>query len=61
MKEETPNLQVIEGGKEKCPSCGSYRVERCYGMAGGGMGVYSMCLDCDGPIFNKTQDDDEDL
>lgn len=54
------SLELIEGGKEKCPYCFSYNTDYGYGMAGGGLGTYSFCLDCNGPVFNKVQDGDSE-
>lgn len=53
-------FEVIQGGKPKCPSCGSYNIESGYGVAAGGMGSYSMCLDCDGPLFDVIQDEESE-
>ena len=36
-----------------CPKCGG-RTYCGYGLAGGGIGTYTMCLHCD--WFDKTQD-----
>lgn len=40
---------------EKCPVCRGIKIEMGYGLAGGGIGVYSYCLDC-ACVFDKVQD-----
>ena len=46
---------VPEVGPDVCPKC-SGELEQGYGMAGGGMGVYTYCPRC-GDILSKTQTD----
>ena len=40
---------------QRCPECGSDRIEAGYGMAGGGMGLYMYCGQCS-YIIDKVQD-----
>lgn len=42
-----------------CPHCGSQDSDVGYGLAGGGIGVYSICNGC-GKIFNKVMDEAEE-
>jgi hypothetical protein len=44
---------------DKCPKCGSETTFG-YGLAGGGMGVYWLCLNDDCDYFHKEQDPPED-
>lgn len=50
-------LQIIEGGKEKCPNCKGYNHEPSYGMACGGIGSYNICFDCSN-CFGFVPDED---
>lgn len=42
--------------KDKCPKCGNESVEFGYGLAGGGIGVYSYCTTDGCDYFDKTPD-----
>jgi len=41
----------------KCPSCDAVTVVG-YGLAGGGIGLYTSCVEC-GNIVTKSNEDDE--
>lgn len=41
-----------------CPVCGG-ELTFCYGFAGGGLGPYTMCLDCDRIITKERKDPGE--
>ena len=53
----------------RCPICGGANLTFGYGFAGGGLGPYTICLDCDcivakhrteqGTVFNWAPGDDE--
>lgn len=47
-----------EDSADKCPICGCTDLSFGYGFAGGGLGVYTLCLGCD-EILTKTRDDVE--
>ena len=49
-KDQDPNIPDVD----KCPKCNVYG-ESGYGLAGGGIGVYTYCPEC-GMILSKTQD-----
>ena len=42
--------------KDKCPKCGNETLEMGYGLAGGGIGVYSYCNTDGCDYFDKTPD-----
>lgn len=42
-----------------CPVCGGSDLSYGYGFAGGGLGAYNFCVDCD-TIISKTRDDEGD-
>lgn len=42
-----------------CPKCGSHEIHDGYGFAAGGIGAYTMCLDC-GEILASVQDPEYD-
>ncbi len=42
-----------------CPLCGSRDLSFGYGFAGGGLGGYTLCLNCDG-ILTKHRTDEGD-
>lgn len=44
---------------DRCPICGSTNLSFGYGFAGGGLGAYTFCCDCD-EILTKTRDDEGD-
>ena len=44
---------------DKCPICGGTDLSFGYGFAGGGLGAYTFCLDCD-EILSKDRDDPGD-
>jgi hypothetical protein len=46
--------QLEPRGDGLCPKCGSSNLGEGYGLAGGGVGSYQYCDDCD--WFYKTQD-----
>jgi hypothetical protein len=45
---------------QTCPKCGQETLGLGYGLAGGGMGAYTYCVNDDCAFFDKTQDHDED-
>lgn len=45
---------IPERQPEKCPTCGGTDFGQGYGMAGGGMGVYSYCTNC-GKVTSKVE------
>lgn len=45
---------IPEAQPDKCPACGGTDFDQGYGMAGGGMGVYSYCIAC-GKVTSKVQ------
>ena len=53
---DNPDDLDVPFNPEKCPVCRSINLESGYGMAGGGMGVYTYCEDC-GTIIDKVQTD----
>jgi hypothetical protein len=61
MTKTTPAFQHALGrsrlSEGKCPSCGT-RLTIGYGMTGGGIGPYEVCMNrrCTNPYFMKHQD-----
>lgn len=50
----TQDPSITDGPAEKCPTCGAKTI--CgYGLAGGGMGAYTVCSECD--WMGKEQDE----
>ena len=41
---------------DRCPKCNNETLEMGYGLAGGGIGVYSYCTTDGCDYFDKTQD-----
>lgn len=46
------------GRTRVCSACGSMKMRRGYGTAGGGIGTYAECMDCG--AFFKALDTEED-
>ena len=44
-----------ETGREVCPKCDSDNTHAGYGMAAGGIGCYTICMDC-GYVLASVQD-----
>ena len=45
----------IAAGRDECPKCMSLNTHSGYGMAAGGMGSYTICMDC-GYVLDSVQD-----
>jgi len=41
----------------ECPVCGSHDLSFGYGFAGGGLGGYTFCVDCDTMITKERTDE----
>lgn len=52
----TQHPDIPEAGPTHCPDC-KVEAESGFGMAGGGMGVYTYCPSC-GKMLSKTQVED---
>jgi len=44
-----------ETGRDDCPKCNSHNTHEGYGIAAGGIGCYTICMDC-GYVLSSVQD-----
>jgi len=44
-----------EAGRSECPKCMSLNTHDGYGLAAGGIGCYTICMDC-GYVLSSVQD-----